>query len=380
MEHCCLRSREAGRAGAVLPAVLIPRPVALVPLAPVTVEDLRGQGLELGQGVVAGPGWAVAAGQTAALAEEAVERVEGVGAGEEGELVVDGAVRVGDVVRRHHRALAETHHEGPGIMVQKPHRSAHCPSRNVGVKLVRSDGHVDVEASVGPELHRLADQVGAQVVVLLQGQGDGTPIRGHDHERGGVVVELVPVVEVRHQPKRDGRGQGQPRRQAAHPEHQVVGEDGEFLGRPVRFLRRPQVGALHRAVDDGPGFDPARHVRELGADVVAVAVQVTSGGAVDANAVARYQVTVGDVVAVEVDGTFVAGGQVEAQRVAAGQGLIGRTSGVGRRVGREILGEPRVLREVAVGGGSAGPRADQQKPRETADHVHVTHHITAECV
>ena len=43
----------------------------------------------------------------------------------------------------------------------------------------------------------------------------------------------------------------------------------------------------------------------------------TSGGAVDANALARYQVTVGDVVAVEVDGTFVAGGKVEARRVAA---------------------------------------------------------------
>ena len=62
MEHCRLRSREAGRAGAVLPAVPIPRPVALVPLAPVTVEDLRGQGFELGQGDVAGPGRAVAAG------------------------------------------------------------------------------------------------------------------------------------------------------------------------------------------------------------------------------------------------------------------------------------------------------------------------------
>ena len=171
---------------------------------------------------------------------------------------------------------------------------------------------------------------------------------------------------------------GQPRRQATHPERQVVGEDGEFPGRPVRLLRRPQAGALHRGVDDGPGRGPARRVRELGAGVVAVAVQVTGGGAVDANALPRYQVAVGDVVAVEVDGTFVAGGQVEARRVAAGQGPVGRTGGFGRRVGREIRGEPGALREVAVRSGRAGPRADQQKPRERADHASVTHHITAE--
>ena len=35
VEHRRLRPREAGRAGAVLPAVPVPRPVALVPLAPV---------------------------------------------------------------------------------------------------------------------------------------------------------------------------------------------------------------------------------------------------------------------------------------------------------------------------------------------------------
>ena len=80
MEHGRLGSGETGGAGAVLPAAPIPRPVAHVPLSPVAVEDLRGQGLEPGQGVVAGPGRAVAAGQAAAFAEEAVERVEGIGA------------------------------------------------------------------------------------------------------------------------------------------------------------------------------------------------------------------------------------------------------------------------------------------------------------
>ena len=37
MEHRRLRPREAGRAGALLPAVPVPRPVALVPLAPVAI-------------------------------------------------------------------------------------------------------------------------------------------------------------------------------------------------------------------------------------------------------------------------------------------------------------------------------------------------------
>ena len=141
-----------------------------------------------------------------------------------------------------------------------------------------------------------------------------------------------------------------------------------------------RTGALHRGVDHGPGLGRARHVGELGADVVAIAVQIAPAGAVDADAVAGYQVTVRDVVAVEVDGPFVAGGQMEAGRMAARQGPIGRTGGFGRRVGREIIGEPGILREVAVGGGRAGPRADQQKPRETADGVYVTHHITAACV
>ena len=100
-------------------------------------------------------------------------------------------------------------------------------------------------------------------------------------------------------------------------------------------------------------------MRELGADVVAVAVQVRRARAVDADAVAGYQVTVGDVVAVEVDGPFVARGQVEARRMAASQGLIGRTGGCGRRVGREILGESRVLREVPVGGNDQGRPGDQ---------------------
>ena len=309
-----------------------------------------------------------------------MERVKGIGAREEDELVFDGTVRVGDIVRRHRRALAEAHHEGPRVMVQKPYRAPYRPLRRVGVELVRADRHVDVEASVGSELHGFADQVGAQIVVLLQGQGDGTPVSGQDHERGGVVVELVPVVEIRHQPKRDGRGQGQPRRQAAHPERQVVGDDGELLGRPIRLDRRPQTGALHSAVDHGPWLGRAPHVRELRADVVAVAVQIAPAGAVDADAVAGYQVTVRDVVAVEVDGPFVAGGQVEAGRMAARQGAIGRTGGFGRRVGREILGEPGILREVALGGGRTGPRADQQKPRETANRVYVTHYITMEGV
>ena len=77
MGYCRRRPREAGPAKAVIPVVPVSRPVALVPLAPVTVEGLRGQGLELGQGVVAAPGWGVAAGQQAALAEGTVERVEG---------------------------------------------------------------------------------------------------------------------------------------------------------------------------------------------------------------------------------------------------------------------------------------------------------------
>ena len=47
-----------------------------------------------------------------------------------------------------------------------------------------------------------------------------------------------------------------------------------------------------------------------------------------------------DVVAVEVDRPFVAGGQVEAGRVAAGQGPIRLTGGFGLRVGREILANP----------------------------------------
>ena len=146
----------------------------------------------------------------------------------------------------------------------------------------------------------------------------------------------------------------------------MVDEDGELLGRPSRLPRRPQTGALHRAVDHGPGLGGAGHVGELGAVVVTMAVQVARGGAVDAVAVAAYQVTVRDVVAVEVDGPFVAGGQVEARRVAARYGPAG---GFGGRVGREILGEAGILGEVAVGGGGDGPRADRQKRRETADRV-----------
>ena len=95
-------------------------------------------------------------------------------------------------------------------MVQKPYRAPHRPTRGVGVELVRADRHVDVEASVGPELHGLADHVGAQIVVLLQGQGDGPPVSVQDHERGGVVVELVPVIEVRHQPKRTAAARDNP--------------------------------------------------------------------------------------------------------------------------------------------------------------------------
>ena len=94
-----------------------------------------------------------------------------------------------------------------------------------------------------------------------------------------------------------------------------------------------------------------------------------TGPVVDAHPVAGYQVAVRDVVAVEVDGPFVASGQVEARRVAAGQGPVGLTGGFGPGVGRKILGEPGVVREVPVGCGRDGPRADQQKTRYTADRV-----------
>lgn len=60
------RLRWNTAAWADLAAAQVPPPVAFVPLAPVAVGDLREQGLEPGQGVVSGPGRAVAAGQAGA--------------------------------------------------------------------------------------------------------------------------------------------------------------------------------------------------------------------------------------------------------------------------------------------------------------------------
>ena len=94
MKDRSLCAGEPGRIGAVLPAVAIPCPVALVQLAPVAAEDLRRQRLEPGQGVVPRARRPVAARQQAAFTEIPLEGIERIGAGQERELVVDGAGRV----------------------------------------------------------------------------------------------------------------------------------------------------------------------------------------------------------------------------------------------------------------------------------------------
>ena len=234
------------------------------------------------------------------------------------------------------------------------------------VELVGADGHVDVEASVGTHLHRFSHQVGAQVVVLLQGEGHRTFVGVEHHERRCVVVELVPVVQVRHEAQRDGQGQRQPRRQAAHPERQVVGDDDELSGRFAAFPGRPQVGALHRGVGQGARRRAARHVGELRSGVVPMPVQFRGAGVFDALAAAGHQVAVGDVVAVEVDGALMPRGQVEARRVSAGQRPVVLVSGPGRRVRRKVLREAGVLREVPVRGEARRPGAEQREPGEQA--------------
>ena len=157
--------------------------------------------------------------------------------------------------------------------------------------------------------------------MLLQGEGDGALAGIEYDERGGVVVELMPVVQICEQAERSLGRRRQPRGQAAHPEHQVVGRDDEFLGRPVRFAGRPQVRAFDTGVHDGMRSAAARYVHEFRQRIVSVPVQLDRGRAFDAGAAAGYQVAVGDVIPVEIDRTLVSGRQMEARRMAAGQRL-----------------------------------------------------------
>ena len=223
-----------------------------------------------------------------------------------------------------------------------------------------------------PRPDRFPDEVRAQIVVLLQGERDGTLARVEHHERGGVVVELMPVVQIREQPEGCRGGRRQRGRQAARAERQVVDRDDELSGRTACIARRPQVRARDAGVHDRPRHVAARHVHELRCRIAAVPVQVSRSRAFDANTVASHQVAMGDVVAVEVERALVCGGQVKARRVATRQRLVTGIGGTGRGILGEVLREARVLREIPVG--RNGPDTDQHQPRRNPYPACATRH------
>ena len=185
-----------------------------------------------------------------------MEGVERIGAGQERKLEVDGAVRIGHVVRRHQRPLSVSHHEGHRFGTREPHGPAPAPLRDVRIQLVRSDRDIDVEPAITAGLHRLSDQVRAEVVVLLQGEGDRAFLGVEHHERCRVVIELVPVVEIAHQSQGHRHQPRQRGGQAAHAEHQVVDGDCELLVLQTREERRPEIVRSTPAYTTGRGISP----------------------------------------------------------------------------------------------------------------------------
>ena len=134
----------------------------------------------------------------------------------------------------------------------------------------------------------------------------------------------------------------------------------------------PEVRALDAGVHDGARRLAARDVHELRRGVVAVPVQLLRGRTVDAGSVAGHEITVRDVVAVEVDRTLMSGGQVETGRMTAQQLSIPLIRNTRGWIGGEELREPRILREVGLGRGGTG--AHQHERRETTDRERATRH------
>ena len=101
--------------------------------------------------------------------------------------------------------------------------------------------------------------------------------------------------------------------------------------------------------EDGRRFVLVR-VQEIGRDMVG-----------DQPPVTLVEPAVRHVVDVEVLGPGLALGLVEARPETLEQGLVvGRRDGRRRRVGREVGGETRILREVAL----AGAAGEEQEPRQ----------------
>lgn len=101
--------------------------------------------------------------------------------------------------------------------------------RSMGIQFVGAHRDIDTDARVGWQREIRSERVSLMIVMSLQHKRDRA--RGFvEHDgRGGVVIELMPIVEVGEQANQARTPSSEPRRNSRMTKHGVVGQKRESL-------------------------------------------------------------------------------------------------------------------------------------------------------
>ena len=175
-------------------------------------------------------------------------------------------------------------------------------------------------------------EIGVHVAVLVQDHGHRLAVTIQGQNRGGVVLELTPVVGRGHEPDQRLLPVQHARRKAGIPEHRVIGEEGEGLHHAAALRLERDILPVHAPVHGGRARTPRGLVDEDREGIALVRVQRAAvHRARHAAARAVGEIAFRDIVRVEVDHPGMVRRQQEARPVLPQQGAARRDRRAWRR-------------------------------------------------